>query len=89
VRFSNWYCTTDVDPAWDLRPTGWRVRADGEAFDVDSTFPSRSTTAVPTPAHTANRPVNAVLHVWWRRPASSREADLPPITPAARALDRS
>ena len=27
VRFRpTWYCTADVDPAWDLEPTGWRVK---------------------------------------------------------------
>ena len=37
---ANWYCTTDVEPAWDLRPTGWRVRVRGDApFDVDLTLP--------------------------------------------------
>ena len=32
VRFTaNWYCTTELEPAWDLRPTGWRVRVRGDA----------------------------------------------------------
>ena len=66
VRFTaNWYCTTDVEPAWDLRPTGWRVRVRGDApLDVELSFP------VPledlgsfTPAYTANRPVNAIPYV--------------------------
>ena len=56
---------TDVDPAWDLRPTGWRVRVRGDApIDVDLAFP------VPlddlgsfTPGFTANRPVNAIPYV--------------------------
>ena len=41
MRFTaNWYCTTDVEPAWDLRPTGWRVRVRGDApLDVDLAFP--------------------------------------------------
>ena len=85
VRFTaNWYCTTDVEPAWDLRPTGWRVRVRGDApLDVDLPFP------VPledlgsfTPAYTANRPVNAIPYVCAAEPGILSTADLPPITPA-------
>jgi 4-hydroxy-tetrahydrodipicolinate reductase len=84
VRFTaNWYCTADVEPAWELRPTGWRVRVHGDApFDADLTFP------VPlevlgsfTPAYTANRPVNAIPYVCAARPGILSTADLPPITP--------
>jgi hypothetical protein len=83
IRFSaNWYCTTEVEPAWDLRPTGWRVRVRGDApFDVDLTFP------VPvdelgsvTPAYTANRPVNAVPYVCAARPGILSTTDLPVFT---------
>ena len=88
IRFSaNWYCTTDIEPAWDLRPTGWRVRVRGDApFDVDLTFP------VPvedlgsvTPAYTANRPVNAVRYVCAAPPGILATTDLPVFTPAGRA----
>jgi 2,4-diaminopentanoate dehydrogenase len=85
VRFTaNWYCTTDVEPDWDLRPTGWRVRIDGEApFDVDLTFPVPvDDLAAYTPAYTANRPVNAIPFVCAARPGILATADLPPITPA-------
>jgi 2,4-diaminopentanoate dehydrogenase len=85
IRFSaNWYCTTDVEPAWELRPTGWRVRVRGDApLDVDLAFP------VPvedlgsvTPAYTANRPVNAVPYVCAARPGILSTTDLPVITTA-------
>ena len=85
IRFSaNWYCTTDTEPAWDLRPTGWRVRVHGDApFDVDLTFP------VPvedlgsvTPAYTANRPVNAVAYVCAAPPGILSTTDLPVMTTA-------
>lgn len=85
VRFTaNWYCTADTDPAWDLRPTGWRVRVHGDApFDVDLPFP------VPldelgsfTPAYTANRPVNAIPYVCAASAGILSTTDLPPITPA-------
>jgi len=90
VRFTaNWYCTTDVEPAWELRPTGWRVRVHGDApFDVDLPFP------VPveelggfTPAYTANRPVNAIPYVCAAAPGILVTADLPPITPAGPRAD--
>ena len=85
VRFTaNWYCTTDLDPAWDLRPTGWRVRVRGDApFDVELPFPVPiDELAAFTPAYTANRPVNAIPYVCAARPGILSTADLPPITPA-------
>jgi 4-hydroxy-tetrahydrodipicolinate reductase len=87
VRFSaNWYCTDDLDPAWDLRATGWRVRVRGDApLDVELAFP------IPlddlgsfTPAYTANRPVNAIPYVCAAPPGILATADLPPFLPAAR-----
>ena len=81
---ANWYCTTDVDPSWDLRPTGWRVRVRGDApFDVDLPFPIPvDDLASFTPAYTANRPVNAIPYVCAASPGILSTADLPPITPA-------
>jgi 2,4-diaminopentanoate dehydrogenase len=85
LRFRvNWYCTTDVEPAWDLRATGWRVRVNGDApLDVTLAFP------IPleqlgsfTPAYTANRPVNAVPYVCAAPPGILATAGLPAITPA-------
>jgi 4-hydroxy-tetrahydrodipicolinate reductase len=81
---ANWYCTPAVEPAWDLRPTGWRVRVHGDApFDVELPFP------VPleelgsfTPAYTANRPVNAIPYVCAAPPGILTTMDLPIITPA-------
>jgi 4-hydroxy-tetrahydrodipicolinate reductase len=85
VRFSpTWYCTTDVEPAWDLRPTGWRVRVHGDApLDVGLAFPIPvEELGSVTPAYTANRPVNAVPYVCVAAPGILSTADLPPITPA-------
>jgi 4-hydroxy-tetrahydrodipicolinate reductase len=85
VRFTaNWYCTSDVVPEWELRPTGWRVRVRGDApMEVELPFP------VPveelgsfTPGYTANRPVNAVAYVCAAAPGILSTSDLPPITPA-------
>jgi len=81
---ASWYCTPNVEPAWELRPTGWRVQVHGDApFDVELPFP------VPldelgsfTPAYTANRPVNAIPYVCAAPPGILTTTDLPFITPA-------
>jgi 4-hydroxy-tetrahydrodipicolinate reductase len=79
-----WYCTTDIEPRWDLRPTGWRVRVHGDApLDVGLEFPVPvAELGAFTPAYTANRPVNAVPYVCAAAPGILSTADLPPITPA-------
>ena len=59
---ANWYCTTDVEPAWDLRPTGWRVRVRGDA-------PLRRRPPVPDPARRP-RFVHAGVH---REPTGERD----------------
>ncbi len=82
LRFAaNWYCTTDLDPAWDVRATGWHVYVDGDApLDIDLRFP------VPiermgdvSPGYTANRAVNAVPFVCAADPGIRTTADLPQI----------
>ena len=90
MRFTaSWYCTKDVDPAWDLRPTGWRVRVRGDApLGVDLPFPiPLEELGAFTPAYTANRPVNAVPYVCTAPPGILSTLDLPPITPAGPYLD--
>lgn len=88
VRFSaHWYVTTDLEPAWDLGPTGWRVQVRGDApLAVDLAFP------IPvedlgsfTPAYTANRPVNAIAPVCAAPPGILSTADLPPLVPGTPA----
>jgi 4-hydroxy-tetrahydrodipicolinate reductase len=85
VRFAaNWYCTTDLDPAWDLLPTGWRVRTRGDApLNVTLEFPfAVEDLGENTPGYTANRPVNAIPFVCAAPPGILLSEDLPPITPA-------
>jgi 4-hydroxy-tetrahydrodipicolinate reductase len=85
VRFTtNWYCTPDIEPAWDLRPTGWRVRVRGDApLDVELPFPiPLDELGAFTPAYTANPAVNAVPYVCAASPGILSTVDLPPITPA-------
>jgi 4-hydroxy-tetrahydrodipicolinate reductase len=88
LRFAQFlYLTPDLDPAWDVAQTGWRVRVRGDApLDVELAFP------IPleelneyTPGLTANPAVNAVPFVCAARPGLLRTADLPPLTPAGPA----
>jgi hypothetical protein len=84
VRFTpTWYCTDDLDPAWDLRPTGWRVRVHGDApLDVELPFPiALEDLGSFTPGYTANRPVNAIPLVCAARPGILSTSDLPPVVP--------
>jgi 4-hydroxy-tetrahydrodipicolinate reductase len=85
VRFrANWYCTADVEPAWELRPTGWRLQLRGDApFDVDLPFPiPLEDLGAHTPAYTGIRPVNAIPYVCAAAPGIVDTRDLPPIVPA-------
>ena len=85
VRFTpTWFCTEDLDPEWDLRSTGWRVRVRGDAsLDVEIGFPiALDDFASFTPALTANRPVNAIPLVCAAAPGILSTADLPPVTPS-------
>ena len=89
MRFTpTWYCTEELDPVWDLRATGWRVRVRGDApFDIELAFPiPRDDLAAFTPAYTANRPVNAIPYVCAAAPGILATEDLPPITPAGPRL---
>jgi 4-hydroxy-tetrahydrodipicolinate reductase len=81
---ANWYCTTELDPPWDLRATGWRVVVDGDApLDIAITFPiPPDRYAATTPAYTANRAVNAVPSVCSAPPGIRTTLDLPHIVPA-------
>jgi 2,4-diaminopentanoate dehydrogenase len=78
---ANWYCTADLEPAWDLRPTGWRLSIRGDApLDIEMRF------AVPledmgaySPGYTANRAVNAVPVVCRAAPGIRTTVDLPQV----------
>jgi hypothetical protein len=78
---ANWYCTTEVDPAWDLRATGWHVAVDGDApLDIDIRFPvPLDRMAATSPGYTANRAVNAVPFVCAAPPGIRTTLDLPQI----------
>jgi 2,4-diaminopentanoate dehydrogenase len=78
---SNWYVTADLDPAWDVRPTGWRVVVEGDApLDVAMPFPfGLEEMAARSPGYTANRAVNAVPYVCAAAPGIVTSVDLPQV----------
>ena len=78
---ASWYCTTDLDPVWDLRPTGWRVTVDGDApLVAEMPFPvPLERMGETTPGYTAHRAVNAVRYVCEAPPGIRTTVDLPQI----------
>ncbi|QIY68588.1 dihydrodipicolinate reductase [Streptomyces sp. RLB1-33] len=82
LRFrATWYCTTDLDRAWDVRATGWHITIDGDApLDIDLRFPvPLDRMAAMSPSYTANRAVNAVPVLCEASPGIRSTADLPHI----------
>jgi 4-hydroxy-tetrahydrodipicolinate reductase len=80
---ANWYLSKDVDPAWDLRETGWHVLVAGDTpLDVEIHFPvPPDEWAATSPGLTAHRPVNAVPYVCAAKPGIRTTVDLPQIIP--------
>ena len=83
---ANWYLTPEVDPAWDLRETGWRVLVEGDTpLDVEIRFPVPAEEwAATSPGLTAHRPVNAVAYVCAAQPGIRTSVELPQIIPPLR-----
>lgn len=82
LRFrANWYLTNVVEPAWDLRETGWRVLVEGDLpLDVGIHFPvPPDEWAATSPGVTAHRPVNAIRYVCAAEPGIRTTAELPQI----------
>ncbi|MFF3138868.1 NAD(P)H-dependent amine dehydrogenase family protein [Streptomyces mirabilis] len=82
LRFrATWYCTTDLDRAWDVRATGWHITVDGDApLDIDLRFPvPLDRMAAMSPSYTANRAINAVPVLCEASPGIRSTADLPHI----------
>jgi 4-hydroxy-tetrahydrodipicolinate reductase len=80
---ATWYCSRELDPAWDVRDTGWRITVDGDApLDIEIRFPiPLDRMAATTPAYTANRAVNAIRSVCAATPGIRTTLDLPHILP--------
>ena len=86
---ATWYCTEDLDPAWDVQPTGWRVQVHGDAsMTADLPFPvAADQLGQATPGYTANPPVNAIPFVVAARPGILRSLELPPLVPGGPLSD--
>jgi 4-hydroxy-tetrahydrodipicolinate reductase len=85
MRFhANWYVTTEIEPAWDLRETGWRVQVLGDTpLDVGIRFPVEPERYPQiSPGFTAHPAVNAVPAVCEAAPGIRTTFDLPSIIPA-------
>jgi 4-hydroxy-tetrahydrodipicolinate reductase len=84
VRFhANWYVTAEIEPAWELRETGWRVQVSGDTpLDVGIRFPVEPERYPQvSPGFTAHPAVNAVPTVC-EAPAGIRTTfDLPTVVP--------
>jgi 2,4-diaminopentanoate dehydrogenase len=78
---ATWYCTTDLDPAWEVRETGWHVSVDGDApLEVTLRMPvPLDRMAAVSPAYTANRAVNAVPYLCAADPGIHSTLDLPQV----------
>lgn len=83
---ANWYLTRDVEPAWDLRATGWHLLVEGDTpLDVDIHFPvPPEDWAATSPGLTAHRPVNAIPYVCKAAPGIRTSVELPQIIPVLR-----
>jgi 2,4-diaminopentanoate dehydrogenase len=82
MRFrANWYLTTDIEPSWELRDSGWRVLLEGDCpMDISIRYPvSAEEYPLMTPGLTAHRPVNAIPYVIAAAPGIRTIADLPQI----------
>jgi 2,4-diaminopentanoate dehydrogenase len=80
VRFNQYtFVALDVDPAWELQATGWRVRVHGDApIDLSMPFPvPLEELASIVPAFNANGPVNAIPYVCAAAPGILTTQDLP------------
>ena len=78
---ATWYCTTELEPNWDVVATGWRVVVDGDApLDIAIRMPvSLDRMAEVSPAYTANRAVNLVAAVCAAAPGIRSTTDLPQV----------
>lgn len=81
---ATWYCTPDLNPSWELRPTGWHIAVDGDApLDIDLRFPiPLERMADISPGYTANRAVNAIPSVVAAPPGIHSTLDLPHLVSA-------
>ena len=78
---ATWYCSTEIDAGWDLRPGGWHVTVEGDCpldMDLRLDIPLEQMAAT-TPGYTANRAVNAVPVVCGAASGIRTTVELPQI----------
>lgn len=80
---AHWYLVPDLDPAWELQDTGWRVRVQGDTpLEVTIRFPVEPERyPLVSPGFTAHPAVNAVAAVCAAPPGICTAFDLPPQAP--------
>lgn len=80
---AHWYLTTDLEPAWDLQDTGWRVQVEGDTpLDVRVRFPVEPERyPLVSPGFTAHPAVNAVAATCAAAPGIRTAFDLPVVPP--------
>jgi 2,4-diaminopentanoate dehydrogenase len=78
---ATWYCTSDLNETWDLRPTGWHIAVEGDTpLDVDLHMPvPLERMAAVSPGYTAHRAVNAVPFICEAAPGIRSSVELPQI----------
>ena len=84
LRFqANWYVTTDLEPACDLRETGWRVQVLGDTpLDVEIRFPVEPERyPLVSPGFTAHPTVNAIPVVCAAEPGIRTSFELARVIP--------
>lgn len=82
LRFrSNWYCTTKLEPQWELHSDGWRVIVEGDTpIDVRISFPDGDgDRAEQLTGLTAHPVVNSIAYVCEARPGILTPFELPPL----------
>lgn len=81
---ATWYCTSDLEPDWDVADTGWHVAVDGDApLDITVRMPvPLDRMAEVSPAYTANRAVNVVAAICEAAPGIVSTTDLPQVLAA-------
>jgi len=80
---ANWYCTRQLDQAWELGNSGWRVQLEGDTpLDVNIRFPKTGGSyADQMSGLTAHPAVNAVPYVCQAAPGIVTNVQLPVMAP--------
>lgn len=82
-RFSVWHVTRDLDPAWELRESGWRMQVKGDtSLDVTIGFDvGAEDYAAYSPGLTAHPVINAVPYVCAAAPGIVETSEMPMMVP--------